>query len=387
MPIKKIINTTKVPIKIWAEDIEESALAQAMVIADTMPVHSHFSLMPDVHLGKGMPIGGVLPLVNAISPYCVGVDIGCGVLAVKTDLNEVDEETLGVIFREIRKRIPIGPRGRRKGEGRIDWPGFENAPQLSAIRQELKNAKTQLGTLGGGNHFIEVQKGSDGNVWWMIHSGSRNIGFKVANFYHQLAITEGIVPNGNEPLAYFRYDSSLGQEYFAAMQFCLDFAYQNRKAMSDDVESVFKEYLDCKILQAINIHHNYAIPYVTQDGTEVILHRKGATEATRDTIGIIPGSQGSPSFIVGGKGEAESYESCSHGAGRKLSRTMAQKMLSVDVCVQSMLDAGLKCDASRFALDEAKEAYKDIHQVLDNQTDLVTVLVELRPYRYPAIKG
>lgn len=387
MPIKKIINTTKVPIKIWTEDIEESALAQAMVIADTMPVHSHFSLMSDVHMGKGMPIGGVLPLVNAISPYCVGVDIGCGVLAVKTDLNEVDEETLGTIFRDIRKKIPIGPRGRRKGEARIDWLGFENAPQLKAIRQELKNARTQLGTLGGGNHFIEVQKGSDGNVWWMIHSGSRNIGFKVANFYHQLAIAEGIVSNGNEPLAYFRYDSSLGQEYFAAMQFCLDFAYQNRKAMSDDVESFFKEHLDCRILQAINIHHNYAIPYLTQDGTEVILHRKGATEATPDTIGIIPGSQGSPSFIVGGKGEAESYESCSHGAGRKLSRTMAQKVLQVDECVKSMLDVGLKCDASRFSLDEAKEAYKDIHQVLDNQTDLVTVITELRPYRYPAIKG
>lgn len=194
MPIRKIITSTDVPIKIWTDDIEASAVDQAITIADCMPVHSHFALMPDVHPGKGMPIGGVLPLFNAISPYCVGVDIGCGVLAVQTNMTDIHEETLGNIFREIRLRVPIGKRGRRKGDARIPWSGFEDAPDLPSVRQEMKNAKTQMGTMGGGNHFIEVQKGSDGNIWWMIHSGSRNIGFRVANYYHKLAIIEGIVP-------------------------------------------------------------------------------------------------------------------------------------------------------------------------------------------------
>lgn len=387
MPIRKLISTTKVPIKIWTQDIEDAALAQAITMANTMPIYSHFSLMPDVHLGKGMPIGGVLPLINAISPYCVGVDIGCGVLAIKTNLTEIPEKIHGQILREIREKIPVGPRKRRKGDARISWAGFEDAPQLKPVRQELKNARSQIGTLGGGNHFIEVQKDNDGNVCWMIHSGSRNIGFKVANYYHRIATTDGIVPESNEPLAYFRYDSALGQEYFTAMQFCLEFAYQNRKAMSADIQSVFQKHLDFKITQEINIHHNYAIPYVTQDGTEVILHRKGATEATKDTLGIIPGTQGSSSFIVRGKGEPESFSSCSHGAGRKLSRTMARHVLDVNACVQTMLDFGLKCDASRFALDEATEAYKDVHRVVEDQTDLVEILTELRPYRYPAIKG
>ena len=387
MAIKNIINNTKMPIKIWTNDIEDSALEQAKVLADVMPIASHLSLMPDVHLGKGMPIGGVLPLQNAISPNCVGADIGCGVLAVKTDLREIDTEILGKIFRDIRKRTPIGKRGRRKRESRVEWSGFNEAPQIKAIQQELKNAKKQLGSLGGGNHFIEIQKGADGYIWWMIHSGSRNIGFRVANYYHNRALTDGIVPEKHERLAYFRYDSDLGQEYYAAMNFCLKFAYHNRLAMSNDVREAFSSQLDFQVLEEINIHHNYAVPYRLKNGEEVILHRKGATEATSDTIGIIPGSQGSPSFIVKGLGEPESFQSCSHGAGRKYSRTMAKKMLDIHECVATMHGMGLKCDAGRFSLDEAKEAYKDIEQVMVNQNDLVKILVELRPYKYPAIKG
>lgn len=279
MPIQKIVTDKKVPIKIWTDDLEESALAQARIIADVLPIYSHFALMPDVHLGKGMPIGGVLPLVNAISPYCVGVDIGCGVMAVQTDLTDIDEKTLGHILREIRQRVPVGARGRRKGETKAPWSGFEQAPPIPVVRQELKNAKSQLGTLGGGNHFIEVQQDSKGHIWWMIHSGSRNIGFRVANHYHKLAVEGGIVPNGNSALAYFLFQSSAGLEYYAAMNFCLAYAQQNRKAMSDDIEAAFRDFLDFNILQEINVHHNYAIPYSMADGTEVILHRKGATEA------------------------------------------------------------------------------------------------------------
>jgi len=387
MPIKKTVNTTRVPIKIWTDDIEDISLNQAVVLANTMPIAPHLSLMPDVHLGKGMPIGGVLPLVNAISPNCVGVDIGCGLLAVKTDLTEIDSNILGNIFRTIRQKIPIGQRGRRKVDNKIQWSGFDNTPPIKAVQKELKNAKKQLGTLGSGNHFIEIQKGDDGFIWWMIHSGSRNIGFRVANYYHKQALAKGIVSEDNNHLAYFLYDSKLGQEYYQAMSFCLDFAYQNRLAMSNDVTLAFAEHLDFKISQEINIHHNYAEPYFLENGDEIILHRKGATKATKDTIGIIPGSQGSSSFIVKGKGEKDSFESCSHGAGRKYSRTKAKKVLNIDECVATMHDIGLKCDAGRFALDEAKEAYKDINHVMNNQNDLLEILIELQPYKYPAIKG
>lgn len=391
MPIQQTIKTTKVPIKIWTDDIEDSALEQAKILADHMPIAGHLSLMPDVHLGMGMPIGGVLPLHNAISPNCVGVDIGCGVLAVKTNLQVVDTKVLGEILRDIRKLVPIGKRGRRKGDNRVAWSGFDEAPPIREVQQELKNARKQLGTLGGGNHFIEIQQGDDGHIWWMIHSGSRNIGFRVANAFHKLALKHGIVPEGNERLAYFPYgpglDCNLGRAYEACMEFCLDFAYQNRLAMSNDVKEAFGRYLDYQVLEEINIHHNYATPYLLENGEEVILHRKGATKATRNTIGIIPGSQGSLSYIVKGKGEPESFQSCSHGAGRKYSRTMAKKILDVHECVATMHDMGLKCDAGRFHLDEAKEAYKDIEQVMANQNDLVEVLVELRPYKYPALKG
>ena len=387
MPIAKIITSTRYPIKIWSDDIEDLALEQATILADVMPMAGHLALMPDVHPGMGMPIGGVLPLENAVSPYCVGVDIGCGVLAVKTSLHEIDVDTLGRIFKRIREVVPVGKRGRRKGANRVEWQGFDNAPPFKSVRQELKSAKKQLGTLGGGNHFIEVQKGNDGHIWWMIHSGSRNIGFRIANYYHKLAIAEGTVPQGHERLAYFSCDSELGREYLEAMNFCLDFAYHNRKAMSMDVQQAFAQHTDFEILEEINIHHNYAIPYTLENGAEVMLHRKGATEARSDTIGIIPGSQGSPSFIVRGKGNPESYQSCSHGAGRKMSRTMARKVLDVNQCVKTMQSLGLKCNASRFPLDEAKEAYKDIHKVMADQSDLVEVLVELVPYRIPAIKG
>ncbi len=387
MGIKQIIDSTRVPVKIWTDNIEQAALEQAMALANVMPVASHVALMPDVHLGKGMPIGGVLPLRNAVSPNCVGVDIGCGVLAVKTSLKSVERRVLGRIFREIRKRIPVGIRGRRKNGQMAEWSGFDSVPDIPAVKKELKNARSQLGTLGAGNHFIEIQKGDDGHIWWMIHSGSRNPGFRIADFYHKLALQRGIVPEGRKQLAYFDIDSPEGREYFAAMNFCLGFALANRRVMSRDVRDAFALWLDFQVLDEINIHHNYAARYVLANGEEVILHRKGATEATVDTVGIVPGSQGSSSFIVRGRGEPESFCSCSHGAGRRLSRTMAKKLLDVDKCVAAMKRMGLECDKNRFPLDEAMEAYKDIMQVMADQDDLVETVAELRPYKYPAIKG
>jgi tRNA-splicing ligase RtcB (3'-phosphate/5'-hydroxy nucleic acid ligase) len=384
--ILKQINKTKVPIKIWTEDIENEALEQAIVIADMLPVHSHLALMPDVHAGKGIPIGAVLPLINGISPFAVGSDIGCGMLAVKTHLTDIDIEYQKEIFGKLRDRIPVGHEHRSKSSTPIEWEGFETAPVYSKIiKQELSSARYQLGTLGGGNHFIEVQKGSDGNIWFMIHSGSRNLGKKVADYYHDLAFKNGVVSVAELP--YFEMDTDLGKEYFEVMNFSLAFAQKNRDAMADIVIGTFKQVLgDITLVKRINIHHNYANKE-THFGKDVILHRKGATLATKDTVGIIPGSQGDPSYIVHGLGNEESFQSCSHGAGRKLSRNKAKKTLNREDEEEHMRSIGIVCDFGRGNLDEAKGAYKDIEVVMRNQDDLVEVLAKLMPYQLPAIKG
>jgi tRNA-splicing ligase RtcB (3'-phosphate/5'-hydroxy nucleic acid ligase) len=380
--ILKEIQKTKVPIKIWTDDIENEALEQAILIADKLPVYKHIALMPDVHAGKGVPIGTVLPLKNGISPFAVGSDIGCGMFALKLDIQDINLEYQKAIFSLIRERIPVGHNHRKEA---IKWEGFTKAPTSKIIKQELQSASYQLGTLGGGNHFIEVQKGSDGNIWVMVHSGSRNIGKKIADYYHALALEFGNAQVRELP--YFDMDSNLGQEYFEAMNFALDFAKENRHVMHEIILQSFKYVMgEVEVLDKINIHHNYASPE-THFGEESVIHRKGATLATKNTIGIIPGSQGSNSYIIQGKGNSDSFMSCSHGAGRILSRNKAKKELDIVKCNQRMIDMGLLCDFNRGNLDEAAEAYKDISKVMNYQEDLVEILVELTPYQISAIKG
>jgi tRNA-splicing ligase RtcB (3'-phosphate/5'-hydroxy nucleic acid ligase) len=383
MPILKEINKTKVPVKIWTNDIENEALEQAIVIADRLPVFKHIALMPDVHAGKGVPIGTVLPLVNGISPFAVGSDIGCGMFALKLNLSEIELEQQKKIFSLIRERIPVGHNHRKEA---MEWEGFKNAPIASKIvKQELQSASYQLGTLGGGNHFIEFQKGSDGYIWVMVHSGSRNIGKKIADYYNDLCLQYGHVLV--KELPYFDMDSSYGLEYYEVMNFALDFARENRHVMHELILMSIEDVLGLvEVLDRVNIHHNYASPE-RHFGEEIIVHRKGATLASVNTVGIIPGSQGSQSYIVHGLGNSESFMSCSHGAGRVLSRNKAKKELDLEVCNKRMQDMGLLCDFSRGNLDEAAEAYKDITKVMDNQTDLVDILVELTPYQISAIKG
>lgn len=382
MSVKKVISKTKVPIKIWCEDIENEALEQAIVIADHFPIHSHLALMPDVHCGAGIPIGSVLPLINGISPYAVGSDIGCGMLAVKLNIHSIAIEDQKKIFRKIREEIPVGFNHRKS---KIDWSGFKNAPIASkVVKSELEAAQYQLGTLGGGNHFIEFQIGSDHHIWFMIHSGSRNLGKRYGDYYNALALEKGI--STVKALPFFLFDSSEGQEYCDAMNFALDFAQQNREVMSNVIMQCINEVLPVEEVERINKHHNYASEEVF-DGVKVVLHRKGATYAGKGSIGIIPGSQGSASYIVRGVGNKESFESCSHGAGRVMSRSKAKKLLDPEVCTKRMMDKGILVDFTRGNLDEAEEAYKDIAVVMDNQSDLVDIVVELKPYQIAAIKG
>lgn len=379
----KVISTEKLPIKMWLNDIEDGALAQAKNLANLPFAFKHIAIMPDSHQGYGMPIGGVLATKGVIIPNAVGVDIGCGMCAVKTSLTELDTDTLKIIMGEIRKVVPVGFNKHKDKQDEILMP---ESPEFLPIicSREYNNALKSLGTLGGGNHFIEIQKGSDGHIWIMIHSGSRNLGKQVADYYNKIAIElnkkwHSSVDTKHE-LAFLPIDSDEGRAYINEMNYCVDFALANRKLMMENIKAIFDRACSYpEYDEMINIAHNYA-RMENHFRENVMVHRKGATLATEDTIGIIPGSQGTKSYIVKGKGNPESFNSCSHGAGRKMGRGQAQRDLNLEDEVKRLDDMGV-IHAIRGVkdLDEASGAYKDIDVVMENQKDLVEILVELTP--------
>lgn len=379
------------PIKLWLNDIEAGALEQARNLARLPFAFRHIALMPDCHQGFGMPIGGVLATREVIIPNAVGVDIGCGMCAVQTSLQEVDEKTLRSIMSGIRGLIPLGFKHHAKPQDERRMPSRESLQDMPVVSREYESATSQIGTLGGGNHFIEIQKGSDGLIWIMVHSGSRNIGKQVADYYNRLAIKlneewKSPVPRSAQ-LAWLPIDSREGQQYISEMNYCIDFALANRRLMMDNILSVFDEHLKGNFRAApmINIAHNYAA-LEKHFGQEVMVHRKGATKASLDTTGIIPGSQGANSYIVKGKGNPESFESCSHGAGRKMGRKEAIRSLNLKKEIEKLDQKGVIHALRRAGdLEEASGAYKDIEIVMKNQDDLVDILVELRPLA--VIKG
>jgi len=393
--MEKVISSERIPIKLWTDDIDSGALAQAKNLANLPFAFKWVSIMPDAHQGYGMPIGGVLATKDVIIPNAVGVDIGCGMCAVKTSLTEIDRETLKKIMGEIRKFVPVGFSHQKEKQDEDLMPNRGITDHLKIVGQEYQSALKQIGTLGGGNHFIEIQKGSDGFIWIMIHSGSRNLGFKVADYYNKLAVKlnekwHSKVPKEWE-LAFLPIDSEEAQDYIQEMSYCVDFALANRRLMMKRVMEVFlnlnglnnNSRIDFE--QMINIAHNYA-SLENHFGQDVWVHRKGATEAREGTIGIIPGSQGTASYIVEGKGNPESFMSCSHGAGRRMGRNQARKDLVLEDEVKALEDKGILHSIRGVKeLDEAPSAYKDIHSVMKNQEDLVKVLVELKPLA--VIKG
>ena len=257
------------------------------------------------------------------------------------------------------------------------------------IDRDYENSLTQIGTLGGGNHFIEIQKGSDGHIWVMIHSGSRNFGLKVAKHYNDKAIElntkwQSVVPKEHE-LAFLPLGDKDADNYLKDMYYCVDFALANRKLMMDNILKIVGEKTGASFEPMVNIPHNYAI-MEHHFNKNVLVHRKGATKATTETVGIIPGSQGTASYIVKGKGNPESFMSCSHGAGRKMGRKQAQRTLNLEEEKKRLDDLGvIHAIRHESDLDEAPSAYKDISIVMKNQTDLVDILVELKPLA--VIKG
>lgn len=379
--MKKVISTEKRPIKLWLDDIEEGALEQAKHLANLPFTYKHVAIMPDSHQGYGMPIGGVLATKDVIIPNAVGVDIGCGMCAVKTSLTEIETDVLKKIMGGIRKTIPVGFEHQKAKQDESLMPEMHG--EFEIVKEEYNSALKQIGTLGGGNHFIEIQKGSDGHIWVMIHSGSRNFGLKNANHYNKKAIelnekyASGI-PKEWE-LAFLPIDSKEGQMYINEMQYCVDFALANRKLMMDNIKSIVASETSASFDEMINIAHNYA-RLENHFGEDVWVHRKGATLATEDTVGIIPGSQGTHSYIVRGKGNPESFTSCSHGAGRKMGRKAAERELNLEEEIANLDAKGvLHAIRGKGDLDEAPGAYKDIDVVMKNQEDLVDILVELTP--------
>ena len=381
--MEKVIKKGRVPLKLWLSDIEKGALEQAEHLAELPFSFKHVAIMPDAHQGYGMPIGGVLALKDTVIPNAVGVDIGCGMCALKTSQREIDKDRLQKIVDEIRKVIPTGFDHHKRDQDKKLMPqaGSENLP---IVKKEYKNALRQIGTLGGGNHFIEIQRDENGWLWIMIHSGSRNIGYKVANHYNKLAaklnekwkspITR------NWQLAHLPLNSNEGQTYLDEMNYCIEFAFANRKLMMQRVKEIFSDqFPDIKFAEMINIAHNYAA-LEKHFGQKVMIHRKGATRAFKNEYGIIPGSQGSASYIVRGKGNPESFMSCSHGAGRKMGRNEARRRLDLKKESEKLEKLGIiHALHSKRDLDEASGAYKDISEVIHNQLDLIDIETELKP--------
>lgn len=385
--MKQIITSEKIPIKLWLDDIEDGAMVQAVNLANLPFVYKHIAIMPDAHFGYGMPIGGVMATEDVIVPNAVGVDIGCGMCAMQTSLHDISADKLKDIMRGIRKAIPLGFKHHRHAQDKSRMPktvkGISLA-DLPVIFSEYHNGLTQLGTLGGGNHFIEIQKGSDGHIWIMVHSGSRNLGYKVANYYNRLAMDlnsrwKSKIPKSWQ-LAFLPLSSDAGQQYLREMQFSVDFALANRKLMMERIEDIFRAVASpVTFANFINIAHNYAA-METHFRKDVIVHRKGATSAREGELGIIPGSQGTPSYIVRGKGNPESFKSCSHGAGRRMGRKEAQRRLDLDQEISRLDKKGiLHSLRTRRDLDEAAGAYKDVDKVVEEQLDLVEVVVSLSP--------
>lgn len=391
-------NGRGLPIKLWLDDIEDGAMEQAKNLAELPFAFRHIAIMPDSHQGYGMPIGGVMATEGYIVPNAVGVDIGCGMCAVKTSLNIIADLELRSIMGEIRRKIPVGFNRHQEKQDSELMPSVSGyyheitgdfKEKYPIVYQQYHSALYQLGTLGGGNHFIEIQKGSDGFIWIMIHSGSRNFGLQVADYYNKKAIEQNSKYfssiSKEKELAFLDLDGETGKQYFNEMEYCVKFALANRKLMMDRVQDIFHAETKCSFEPLINIAHNYAA-IENHFGRDVLVHRKGATLAREGTIGIIPGSQGSKSYIVKGKGNPESFHSCSHGAGRKMGRKEAQRTLNLDAEKKALDEQGI-LHAIRGVkdLDEAPGAYKDIDVVMKNQSDLIDILVELKPLA--VIKG
>lgn len=374
----------KVPIKLWlpAEEVESGAMEQLKNAARHPEVAGHLAVMPDCHVGYGVTIGCVLPTLGAVLPNAVGVDIGCGMCALDTGVT-LDPDRMGQKFwrnwaGRVVRDVPTGFSAHKRAQdlGELERP--LRAGKLQSLVRE--KAAVQIGTLGGGNHFLEAQVDEAGTIWLMVHSGSRHTGLRVANHYNERAIASSEQRHLDAPsdLASLPLDDRMGQDYLHDMRWATDFALENRARMIGAMVKALEVYLNDEIVEGafINIPHNFA-RLETVDGRELMVHRKGATSAEAGQLGIIPGSMGSPSYIVRGKGNGDALNSCSHGAGRRMGRNVAKKTITEAAFAASL--EGTYSKPSVHYIDEAPAAYKDIETVIARQRDLVEVVHALKP--------
>ena len=387
------IALNETPIKIWAKYVDAHDMKEIFNLSTLPFVFHRLAFMPDVHGGKGMPIGGVLATKGVVIPNAVGVDIGCGMCAVKTSLKVADipsEVLRKQILRGIRKQIPLGFDHHKEAQDEASMPQGFDIDKMTVVKRQYVSATKQVGTLGGGNHFLELQKDTDGTLWIMIHSGSRNLGAQVGSYYNEKAKVLNIRWFSNvDPdidMAFLPMQSDEAHAYWDEMNYCIEFALCNRKLMMERIcQTIGEVYPDVQFEPMINIAHNYAV-WENHFDENCIVHRKGATRARVGEIGIIPGSQGTKSYIVEGLGNVDSFQSCSHGAGRAMSRTEAVRSLSLEAEVAKLEAQGIvHAIRGQKHLEEAAGAYKDIDEVMANQTDLVKIVTELSPVA--VIKG
>ena len=387
--------------KIWDKyvNIDDKSIKQVKNISNMPFIYKYIAVMPDAHFGKGSTVGSVIPTIGAIIPASVGVDLGCGMCAVKTSLNANDlPDSLSNIRCEIERLVPHG----RTNDGRKgDKGAWLNIPERSdeswkMLRDdfdkiteryphlEKRNHRNHLGTLGTGNHFIEICLDEDNNVWIMLHSGSRGIGNAIGMFFIEQAKKEmerWYINLPDQDLSYLSEGSEYFNDYIFAVDWAQRFASENRKimmeaaikALSSDVKKDFKTDL-----MAVDCHHNYVSFDMKEYGTgkQIYLTRKGAVDAGKDKLGIIPGSMGAKSFIVKGLGNKDSFCSCSHGAGRVMSRNEAKRQVSLEEHLKDI--SHVECRKDKESIDETPRAYKNIDDVMKSQSDLVEVLHTLR---------
>ncbi|PHJ39099.1 protein RtcB [Desulforamulus profundi] len=385
----------RIPIKVWLEDpsqIEADCLGQALNLSRLPFAFQQIALMPDTHTGFGMPIGGVLATTGAVIPNAVGVDIGCGMCFAETGIykGEISKIDLQNLVSQIMRDIPTGFQHHKKKQPCRSLDNFtqrlkdQHIYKTAELCEEIEKGYYQVGTLGGGNHFVELQEDDSGKICIMLHSGSRNFGYRIAKYFNELAKDLNTKWNSPVPskydLAYLPVDSAEGTGYLSWMELALEFAMENREKMMHVVmDDIRKLYPHITFENFVNAHHNYAA-FEEHFGTQVVVHRKGAIRVRQGELGIVPGAMGSYSYIVRGLGNPDSFYSCSHGAGRKMSRKKAMETIPVEKTITDLKELGVILGKSKKGdvSEESRFAYKDIDFVINQELDLIQPIKRLK---------